>query len=88
MEFQIQPSGECQGPVKLRREREILRLVSQGMSNREACEVVGANERTGRGWRNGRSRPTRSCSGVCGAVRAVAIRWGRRAVLDELDMRW
>ncbi|MFD6986339.1 helix-turn-helix domain-containing protein, partial [Streptomyces sp. NPDC059956] len=60
MESKIRRSRGVGGHKKLRKEREqYLLLVGQGPSNREACKIVGINERTGREWRNGRSDPTR-----------------------------
>lgn len=32
-----------------------VRLVAQGVSNREACRIVGINRRTGTRWRLGRT---------------------------------
>lgn len=56
MDFEIRGDRTAQGPVKLSRERaEYSRLVQQGYSNKEACQLVGIDERTGRKWRNGRS---------------------------------
>ncbi|GAA2495066.1 IS30 family transposase [Streptomyces longisporus] len=56
MDFEIRGDRTAQGPVKLSRERaEYSRLVQQGYSNKEACRLVGIDERTGRKWRNGRS---------------------------------
>jgi IS30 family transposase len=44
--------------VKLVREREAYsRLVQQGVSNTEACRIVGVDRRTGQKWANGR-KPT------------------------------
>jgi transposase, IS30 family len=55
MEFEIRADRKPQGPRKLAHERtEYLRLMDQGLSNREACKLVGIHERTGREWRNGR----------------------------------
>jgi IS30 family transposase len=62
MGFEIRENrGRAQGRKKLVREREeYLRLVREGLSNRQACEVVGINSRTGKRWRNGRNRSGRS----------------------------
>lgn len=35
--------------------QKFIELVGQGVSNEEACRIVGINPRTGREWRNGRS---------------------------------
>ncbi|MFE3515686.1 IS30 family transposase [Streptomyces sp. NPDC059166] len=60
MDFEIRKIRTAQGPVKLSREREAYsRLVQQGVSNREACRIVGINRRTGQKWRNGRSADRR-----------------------------
>lgn len=58
MVFEIRANrGRAQGRRKLVREREeYLRLVREGVSSRQACQIVGINERTGKRWRNGRSR--------------------------------
>ncbi|MFD5064677.1 hypothetical protein [Streptomyces sp. NPDC058394] len=46
----------AQGRNQLLREREAYsQLMQQGLSNEEACRIVGINERTGLRWRNGRS---------------------------------
>nr|WP_053739736.1 IS30 family transposase [Nocardia sp. NRRL S-836] len=55
MDFEIRSDRGPQGRRKLARERELyLSLMDQGMSNTQACRVVGINERTGREWRHGR----------------------------------
>ncbi|MPY53081.1 helix-turn-helix domain-containing protein, partial [Streptomyces acidicola] len=60
MDFEIRRIRTAQGPVKLSRERAAYsRLVQQGYSNKEACRLVGVDERTGRKWRNGRSADRR-----------------------------
>ncbi|MCO5993330.1 IS30 family transposase [Actinoallomurus rhizosphaericola] len=58
MAFEIRESrGRAQGRKKLVREREeYLRLMREGMSNSQACQIVGINPRTGKRWRNGRTR--------------------------------
>ncbi|WP_274916877.1 IS30 family transposase [Streptomyces sp. WZ-12] len=61
MDFEIRKVRKAQGPKKLRREREeYFRLMQLGYSNKEACQVVGINLRTGREWRNGRMSPNRT----------------------------
>ena len=53
-------SGKVRGPSPLTRQREeYARLVARGVSNAEACRVVGVNRRTGTRWRFGRSVPAR-----------------------------
>lgn len=55
MDFEIRMVRTvAQGPRKLSAERaEYFRLVTAGYSNKDACRIVGVNERTGREWRNG-----------------------------------
>lgn len=62
MDFQIRDNRrKPQGPRKLAAERHaFLQLVSKGVSSKEACRIVGVDERTGRKWRNGRKYTTRS----------------------------
>lgn len=53
--FEIRKVRSPQGPVKLAREREAyFALVSQGVSSKQACLIVGVDRRTGIRWRNGR----------------------------------
>lgn len=60
MTFEIRMERKPQGRRKLRAEREeYFRLVQQGYSSKEACQLVGVHPRTGREWRNGRTDPTR-----------------------------
>ncbi len=56
MDFEIRRDRtKPQGRKKLTREREAdSRLMQQGVRNREACRIVGIDERTGQKWRNGR----------------------------------
>ncbi|MDT9693625.1 IS30 family transposase [Streptomyces sp. P9(2023)] len=55
MDFEVRENRRPQGPRKLLKERELyLSLVDQGMSNAQACRIVGVHERTGRDWRYGR----------------------------------
>jgi transposase, IS30 family len=56
MDFEIRKDRtKPQGRKKLTREREAYsRLMQQGVSNREACRIVGIDRRTGQKWRNGR----------------------------------
>ena len=58
MAFEIREKrGRAQGRKKLVREREeYLRLVREGLSSKQACQIVGINPRTGKRWRNGRAR--------------------------------
>ncbi|MDI3409523.1 IS30 family transposase [Streptomyces cavernicola] len=56
MDFEVRDDRKPQGARKLAREREAyLLLVDQGIPYREACRIVGVNEKTGRRWRNGRN---------------------------------
>lgn len=53
MDFKIREIRTAQGPKKLLREREeYFRLMQQGFSNGHACQIVGINAKSGRGWRN------------------------------------
>jgi transposase, IS30 family len=56
MDFEIREDRErTRGRRALCRERAAyLRLVRQGLSNQEACRIVGIDSRTGRRWHNGR----------------------------------
>jgi IS30 family transposase len=56
VDFEVRDRSINQGRRRLTREREAyLALVGQGVSSREACTIVGINERTGNRWRNGRN---------------------------------
>src|SRR4029079_16722131 len=57
MDFKIRELRTvAQGRKQLVREREAYsQLMQQGFTNKEACRIVGINEKTGRRWRNGRS---------------------------------
>jgi len=51
------------GPAPLTAKREqFARLIARGVSNSEACRIVGVNRRTGKRWRHGRT--ITSSSGV------------------------
>lgn len=51
------------GPAPMSMEREeYARLVARGVSNAEACRIVGVNRRTGTRWRYGRTVPARDGS--------------------------
>ncbi|MFD8558957.1 IS30 family transposase [Streptosporangium canum] len=65
MDFEIREKREqAQGRRALARERAAyLRLVREGLSNKEACRIVGINLRTGRRWRN-RRNPTGKHAGA------------------------
>ncbi|WP_434596177.1 IS30 family transposase [Streptomyces sp. A5-4] len=64
MDFEIRKIRSSQGRKKLTREREAYSLLmQQGVSSREACEIVGINRRTGMRWRNG-SAPTKMRPGL------------------------
>jgi len=48
------------GPAPLSRQREeYARLIARGVSNAQACRIVGVNRRTGTRWRYGRAVPAR-----------------------------
>lgn len=57
MDFKIREIRTvAQGRKQLVREREAyFQLMQQGLSNNQACQIVGINAKTGRRWRNGRS---------------------------------
>ncbi|MDX3646482.1 helix-turn-helix domain-containing protein, partial [Streptomyces sp. MB09-02B] len=84
MDFEIRGDRTAQGPVKLSRERtEYSRLVQQGYSNKEACRLVGIDERTGRKWRNGRSADHRQKAAP--PINAVVPPSGPSRYLREAD---
>jgi transposase, IS30 family len=84
MDFEIRGDRTAQGPVKLSRERtEYSRLVQQGYSNKEACRLVGIDERTGRKWRNGRSADRRQKAAP--PINAVVPPPGPSRYLREAD---
>jgi transposase, IS30 family len=61
MDFRIRADRAPQGRRKLAAEREAYsRLMQQGLSNDEACRIVGINSKTGRRWRNGRGASGRN----------------------------
>jgi len=61
-----------QGPEPLTAQREeFARLIGRGISNSEACRLVGVNRRTGTRWRYGRTIP--STTGVDLHYPAMAI---------------
>ncbi|WP_422524796.1 IS30 family transposase [Streptomyces sp. 5.8] len=56
MDFKIRDRSVVQGRRALSEERRLyLQLMQRGVSNKEACRIVGINEKTGRRWRNGRA---------------------------------
>ncbi|WP_435797227.1 IS30 family transposase [Streptomyces clavifer] len=56
MDFKIRDRSVVQGRRPLSEERRLyLLLMQRGVSNKEACRIVGINEKTGRRWRNGRA---------------------------------
>ena len=83
MAFEIRENrGRAQGRRKLVGEREeYLRLMREGLSNRQACRIVGINVRTGKRWRHGRA----ASAGHAGAppITAVASLPGRSRYLRE-----
>jgi IS30 family transposase len=82
MDFEIRDRSISQGRRRLTREREAyLALVRQGVSNKEACKIVGINYRTGRRWRNGRN-PTGRVVGAL-PISAVASSTGPSRYLRE-----
>lgn len=67
------------GSLPLTDKRELyLRLMSQGMSNSQACRRVGVHRRTGVRWRHGRTLKTRHGSvryAPIGAVKTISKRY-------------
>ncbi len=58
MDFEIRKVRNPQGRKKLSAERAAyFQLMQQGVSNEDACRIVGVNSKTGRRWRDGR-RPS------------------------------
>lgn len=56
MDFEVRDRSVNRGRRSLTEERRVyLQLMQQGMSNAEACRIVGINRRTGKRWRNGRA---------------------------------
>lgn len=43
------------GEMVVEKQERFVRLIAQGVSNREACRIVGINRRTGTRWRYGRT---------------------------------
>ncbi len=84
MDFEIRKIRTSQGRKKLTREREeYFRLVSQGLSSREACRRVGINYVTGKRWRNGRNLSGRNKAAP--PARAVVPPAGPSRYLGEAD---
>jgi transposase, IS30 family len=50
------------GGVQAEKQQQFVRLIAQGVSNSEACRLVGINRKTGNRWRYGRS--IRNSAGV------------------------
>jgi hypothetical protein len=54
MDFEIRKDRSRKTGLRPVREREeYFRLMGQGVSSREACQIVGVDRRTGKRWRNG-----------------------------------
>ena len=47
-------------PPQAGKRAEFARLIARGVSNAEACRIVGINRRTGKRWRHGRTITTSS----------------------------
>ena len=43
------------GGVQAEKQQRYVRLIAQGISNTEACRIVGINRKTGTRWRYGRT---------------------------------
>ncbi|MDH6711497.1 IS30 family transposase [Kitasatospora sp. MAA19] len=83
MDFEIRKDRTPQGPRKLTRERAAYsQLMQQGYSNKEACRIVGIDERTGQKWRNGR-KPTGTQRTALLPLTAVAAPSGSSRYLRE-----
>ncbi len=55
MDFEIRKVRSPQGRKKLSAERAAyFQLMQQGVSNEDACRIIGVNPKTGRRWGNGR----------------------------------
>jgi len=52
---------------------EFVRLIGQGVSNAEACRLVGVNRRTGTRWRYGRTIPNGSGVGLHYPAMTIAM---------------
>ncbi|WP_063019670.1 IS30 family transposase [Nocardia nova] len=85
MEFEVRPDrGRSRGRRPLTGERvEYLRLMEQGLGNKEACRIVGINEKTGRRWRNGRNACGRNRTAL--PIRSVAPPSVPGRYLNEAD---
>ncbi len=85
MDFQIPDSPIIHGRKRLTAERAAYsQLMQQGLSNDEACRIVGINPKTGRRWRNGRSAEPgrrRAAPPLSGAVPPT----GPSRYLDETE---
>ncbi|SHK43051.1 hypothetical protein SAMN05421803_1201, partial [Nocardiopsis flavescens] len=85
MDFQIPDSPIIHGRKRLTAERAAYsQLMQQGLSNDEACRIVGINPKTGRRWRNGRSAEPgrrRAAPPLTGAVPPT----GPSRYLDETE---
>ena len=77
------------GPAPLVAQREeYARLVARGVSNAEACRVVGVHRRTGTRWRYGRTVPARDGTqreypAMTVIPRVVAVRSSRYLCEEE-----
>ena len=74
------------GPAPQAEKREqFARLIAQGVSNSEACRIVGINRRTGKRWRHGRTITSsgRQAAALCAVVGAGAGGRSRRGILSE-----
>jgi IS30 family transposase len=85
MDFEVRVDRTPQGRRKLLAERErYLALVDQGMSNAQACRIVGVHDRTGREWRYGRpagrAKRPRPRAQDAPAVAAFDSKQGRRQI--------
>ncbi|MET8326134.1 IS30 family transposase [Streptomyces sp. NPDC005181] len=85
MDFKIRENRGPQGSKKLTREREAyFLLMRQGVSNSEACRILGINRRTGKRWRHG-TNPTGNRKGAPPAMRPTVHPCGPSRYLRDAD---
>ncbi|WP_432147158.1 IS30 family transposase [Streptomyces sp. bgisy084] len=84
MDFEVRDRSVNRGRRSLTEERRVyLQLMRQGVSNAEACRIVGINLRTGKRWRNGRAPSGRNVGAP--PITAVAPLDGPSRFLREAD---
>ncbi|MET8130361.1 IS30 family transposase [Streptomyces sp. NPDC005065] len=84
MDFKVRDRSVNRGRRSLTEERRVyLQLMHQGVSNAEACRIVGINRRTGKRWRNGRAPSGRNVGAP--PITVVAPPPGPSRYLREAD---